>query len=71
MARQYVMTARRKRQQKALNTKARNAVLGLNAFQKKLIRPLRPLMWGFDWKVLEAAIRVVRQELWNQTLTLK
>jgi len=71
MARQYVMTAKRKRQQKILNGKARNAVIALNTFQKQFIRPLRPLMWGFDWKVLDAAVRVVRQELWNQTLTLK
>ena len=71
MARQYVMTAKRKRQQKDLNAKARNAVLGLNTYQKQLIKPLRPLMWDFDWKVLDAALHVVRQELWNQTLNLK
>ncbi|HQY57880.1 MAG: hypothetical protein WBB60_16240 [Nitrospira sp.] len=71
MARQYVMNATRKKQQVVLNKKARAAVLGLNSFKKKLIQPLRPLMWEFDWKVLEGAIRIVRQELRNQTLTLK
>jgi hypothetical protein len=71
MARQYVMTTKRKRQQKDLNAKARKAVLALNRYQKQLIRPLRPLMWDFDWKVLDAALQVVRQELWNQTLTLR
>jgi hypothetical protein len=71
MARTYVMTAKRKAQQKLLNQQARNAVLELSKFQKQMIRPLRPMMWEFDWKVLDSAIRLVRQELWNQTLTLK
>jgi hypothetical protein len=65
MARTYVMTAKRKKQQKALNPSARSAVLALNKFQKDMINPLRPLMWNFDWKVLEGAIRLVRQELGN------
>ena len=50
MARQYVMNATRKKQQVVLNKKARAAVLGLNSFKKKLIQPLRPLMWEFDWR---------------------
>ncbi len=71
MARQYVMTAKRKKQQVVLNKNAKDAIRGLNSFKKKLIQPLRPLMWKFDWKVLDGALRIVRQELRNQTLTLK
>jgi hypothetical protein len=68
MARNYVMTAKRKKHQQVLNKTAKNAIVALNKFQKDKIKPLRPLMWGFDWKVLEGAIQLVRQELRNQTL---
>jgi hypothetical protein len=71
MAKNYVMTAKRRKHQQLLNKTAKSAIVALSKFEKDRIKPLRSLMWGFDWKVLQGAIRLIRQELRNQTLTFK
>jgi hypothetical protein len=63
------MNPKRRAEQKKLNSEARTAMRSLSRFRAQCATGLKPLMWKYDYETLMNAIKMVRLELRNQTLT--
>ena len=66
--RRRMKSANEKDQQRKLNEAVREAKAAIEDWQRKfIVKRIRPLIWGYDYKEIEQIIRLLQLKLYNQT----